>query len=183
MGAKVNRQWRLAARPVGLIKESDFEWREEPVPTPGDGEILVRNIYLSLDPANRGWVREGKSYVPPVATGEVMRGIAIGVVEQSHRADFRVGDIVQGMLGWQGYALTDGAGLTPVTKRPVPSVDNPPGAIWDHRANSLFRSIRDRETESWGDACGFSGGRCGWVARWADREDQGLPCGWHCRFH
>ena len=112
MGAKVNRQWRLAARPIGLIKESDFEWREEPVPTPGEGEILVRNIYLSLDPANRGWVREVKSYIPPVTIGEVMRGITIGVVEQSHHPDFQVGDIVQGILGWQEYALTDGAGLT-----------------------------------------------------------------------
>lgn len=74
MGAKINRQWRLATRPIGLIKESDFEWHEEPVPTPRDNEILVRNIYLSLDPANRGWVREAKSYIPPVAIGEVMRG-------------------------------------------------------------------------------------------------------------
>ena len=83
MDSKVNRQWRLAARPVGFIKESDFEWREEPVPTPGEGEILVRNILLSLDPANRGWVSEVKSYTPPVAIGEVMRGITIGVAEQS----------------------------------------------------------------------------------------------------
>jgi NADPH-dependent curcumin reductase CurA len=118
MKAQVNRQWRLAARPVGLIKESDFEWREEPIPTPGDNEILVRNIYLSLDPANRGWVREEKSYVPPVAIGEVMRGIAIGVVEQSHHADFQAGDIVQGALGWQDYALTDGAGLTKLPRAP-----------------------------------------------------------------
>ncbi|MEE9610603.1 MAG: NADP-dependent oxidoreductase, partial [Desulfatiglandales bacterium] len=118
MKAEVNRQWRLAARPVGLIKESDFEWREEPVPTPGDHELLVRNIYLSLDPANRIWVREEKSYVPPVAIGEVMRGIAIGVVEQSHHADFQAGDIVQGALGWQDYALTDGAGLTKLPRDP-----------------------------------------------------------------
>lgn len=118
MGAKVNRQWRLAARPIGLIKESDFEWCEEPAPTLGDDEILVRNIYLSLDPANRGWVREAKSYVPPVAIGEVMRGITIGVVEQSHHTDFQVGDIVQGMLGWQEYALTDGTGLTRLPRKP-----------------------------------------------------------------
>lgn len=118
MGAKVNRQWRLAVRPIGFIKESDFEWREEPVPTPGEGEILVRNIYLSLDPANRGWVREVKSYIPTVAIGEVMRGITIGVVEQSHHADFQAGDIVQGILGWQEYALTDGAGITQLPRDP-----------------------------------------------------------------
>jgi len=116
MEKKINRQWRLAARPMGLIKESDFAWHEEPVPTPGDGEILVRNIYLSLDPASRGWVREEKSYIPPVAIGEVMRGIAIGIVEQSNHNDFQTGDIVQGILGWQAYTLTDGAGLTRLPK-------------------------------------------------------------------
>jgi NADPH-dependent curcumin reductase CurA len=112
MDAKINRQWRLAARPKGLIKESDFEWHEEPVPIPGADEILVRNIYLSLDPANRGWITEAKSYIPPVGIGEVMRGGTIGVVEQSHHADFQAGDIVQGLLGWQYYALTDGIALT-----------------------------------------------------------------------
>jgi NADPH-dependent curcumin reductase CurA len=112
MEAKINRQWRLAARPTGLIKESDFEWHEEAVPSPGENDILVRNIYLSLDPANRGWVREAKSYVPPVAIGEVMRGTTIGVVEQSHHGDFQAGDIVQGVLGWQDYALTNDTALT-----------------------------------------------------------------------
>jgi len=73
---------------------------------------------LSLDPANRGWVREVKSYIPPVAIGEVMRGITIGVVEQSYHADFQAGDIVQGILGWQEYALTDGAGLTQLPRDP-----------------------------------------------------------------
>ena len=116
MDTRVNRQWRLAARPVGLIKESDFEWREEPVPTPGEGEILVRNIFLSLDPANRGWINEVKSYIPPVALGEVMRGITIGVVEQSYHAEFQAGNIVQGILGWQDYAVTDGTGLTQLPK-------------------------------------------------------------------
>jgi NADPH-dependent curcumin reductase CurA len=118
MKAKVNRQWRLAARPVGLIKESDFEWHEEPMPALSEGKILVRNIYLSLDPANRGWVREGKSYIPAVAIGEVMRGITIGIVEQSRHADFRPGDIVQGMLGWQEYAVTDGVGMTRLPSEP-----------------------------------------------------------------
>ena len=79
----INRQWRLAARPEGLIKESDFEWVEEPVGELEEGQVLVRNIYLSLDPANRGWVRESASYVEPVQIGDVMRGLTIGVVEDS----------------------------------------------------------------------------------------------------
>lgn len=112
MKEKLNRKWCLVQRPVGLIKESDFEWREEPISQLGVDEIRVRIIYLSLDPAIRGWVREGKSYVPPVEIGEVIRGIAIGVVEQSRNPAFQNGDIVQGMLGWQEYAVTDGKGLS-----------------------------------------------------------------------
>src|SRR5512136_376842 len=112
MTTKINRQWRLAARPVGLVKESDFEWREEPVPTPGEGELLVHNLYLSLDPTNRGWMNETATYLRPVAIGEVMRGITLGVVEQSRHAQFPKGALVQGTLGWQDYALTNGTGLT-----------------------------------------------------------------------
>ena len=80
MSDRINRQWRLASRPEGLIKDSDFQWVEEPVGALADGEVLVRNIYLSLDPANRGWVREGPSYVEPVGVGDVMRGLTIGGV-------------------------------------------------------------------------------------------------------
>jgi len=114
----MNRLWRLAARPVGLIRESDFTWCQEPLPAPVEGQVLIRNIYLSLDPGNRGWLREGKSYMPPVAVGEVMRGITIGRVEQSLHPDFKMGDLVQGILGWQEYALSDGTGLTLLTEDP-----------------------------------------------------------------
>lgn len=111
-----NRQWRLAARPVGLIKESDFEFHEESVPGLEDGQLVVRNIYLSLDPANRGWVTDQPSYIPPVPLGEVMRGIAVGVVEDSRHPGFQPGDMVQGMLGWQSYLLSDGRGLQKLPK-------------------------------------------------------------------
>jgi len=118
MSAKVNRQWRVRVRPVGLIKESDFEWREEPVAEPAPGQVLVRNVYLSLDPANRGWLNEGDTYVPAVPLGDVMRGLAIGVVEDSHDAGFQRGDIVSGMLGWQDYAVADAAALTRIREDP-----------------------------------------------------------------
>ena len=111
-----NRQWRLAARHVGLIKESDFEFHEESVPGLEDGQLVVRNIYLSLDPANRGWVTDQPSYIPPVPLGEVMRGIAVGVVEDSRHPGFQPGDMVQGMLGWQSYLLSDGRGLQKLPK-------------------------------------------------------------------
>ena len=116
MSVKINRQWRLASRPAGLLKESDFQWNEEPVPTPGKGQLLVRNIYLSLDPTNRGWVSDYETYLPPVAIGEVMRGITIGIIEKSHHDDFQEGDIIQGLLGWQDYALSEGLGLFKLPK-------------------------------------------------------------------
>jgi NADPH-dependent curcumin reductase CurA len=122
MKNNINKQWHLASRPNGLIKESDFNWHEEPLPVPGEGEILVRIIYLSLDPANRGWVTDRKSYMPPVAIGEVMRGIGLGVVAQSNHAKFKVGDLVQGLLGWQTYALSDGKGLACLPKEGVPDL-------------------------------------------------------------
>ena len=122
MGNHINQQWRLASRPVGLIKESDFEWREEALPVPREGELVVRILYLSLDPAIRGWVTDARSYMPPVAIGEVMRGIGLGVVEQSKHAKFKVGDLVQGLLGWQAYALSDGMGLVRLPKEGVPDL-------------------------------------------------------------
>lgn len=115
----MNHQWILVARPEGLPKLSDFDWREERVPVPGPGQVLVRNIFLSLDPAMRGWMA-GDSYVPAVPLGTVMRGIAIGVVEATNDPGFSVGDQVQGMLGWQEYFVGDAKGLAKLPPMPVP---------------------------------------------------------------
>ena len=120
MTERINRQWRLAARPEGLIKDSDFQWVEEPLRSIEDGEVLVRSIYLSLDPANRGWVREGPSYVEPVEIGDVMRGITVGVVEASRNDRFSEGDLVTGTIGWQDYGISDGAGLRVIPAGPLP---------------------------------------------------------------
>ncbi len=85
----VNHVYRLAARPVGLPKPSDWTYTEEPVPEPGDGEVLVKVEYVSLDPAMRGWMNEGRSYIPPVGIGEVMRAFAVGEVIASNDPDVR----------------------------------------------------------------------------------------------
>jgi hypothetical protein len=120
MSQYINRQWRLAARPEGLIKEADFEWREEAVRALRNGEVLVRNIYLSLDPANRGWVSGGPSYVEPVAIGEVMRGLTLGIVESSRRDGFAEGDLVSGTGGWQDYFISDGSDIRILPPSPLP---------------------------------------------------------------
>jgi NADPH-dependent curcumin reductase CurA len=116
MPKNVNHQWCLAARPIGHIKPSDFAWKEEPMPTPNEGELLVRVIFLSLDPSQRGYMLERVSYMPPLALGDVMRGVTLGVVEQSRNVKFQSGDLVYGMLGWQEYAVTDGMGLMKLPK-------------------------------------------------------------------
>ncbi len=116
----INRQFRLAARPVGLPKRSDWNLVEEPVPVPGDGEFLVHVGYISLDPAMRGWMNEGKSYVPPVGIGEVMRAGAVGEVIDSKNARFPVGSHVVGIFGVQEYALSNGKGVNLVDAKAVP---------------------------------------------------------------
>ncbi len=119
----VNRQWRLARRPRGLVRESDFNWTEEPVPSVGDGQVLVRNVFLSMDPTQRGWMSRD-TYLPAIAIGEVIRSLGVGQVVGSRREDFRPGDLVSGGVGWQDYLLTDGGGPLPLVKLPA-GVDIP----------------------------------------------------------
>lgn len=107
--ARINRQWRLARRPEGNFKNSDLEFSEEPVRGLDDGEVLVRNIYLSLDPTNRIWMSDVDQYMPPVEIGEVMRGGTLGVVEESKFEGLAPGDVVlPGLGGWQDFVI--GAG-------------------------------------------------------------------------
>ena len=117
---RANAQWRLAARPVGLPKPSDWEYVEEPAPDPGDGQFMVALEYLSLDPAMRGWMNEGRSYVPPVGIGEVMRAGALGRVIATHHPGFAVDDHVVGIFGVQEFAVSDGRGVTKVDPAVAP---------------------------------------------------------------
>ncbi|MFS2137879.1 NADP-dependent oxidoreductase [Duganella sp. Dugasp56] len=100
---ETNLQFRLAARPVGMVKDSDWQQVEEPLRELADGEMLVKVLYLSLDPAMRGWMNDAKSYIRPVGIGEVMRAGGIGVVVESKSSRFAVGDYVQGGTGVQRY--------------------------------------------------------------------------------
>jgi NADPH-dependent curcumin reductase len=106
-----NNRFLLAARPVGLPNASDWSYGEEPVREPGEGEVLVKIQYISLDPAMRGWIREGRSYVPPVEIGEVMRALGAGEVIASNHPGVAVGDQVTGLLGVQEYAVVHGDGV------------------------------------------------------------------------
>ncbi|WP_405997344.1 NADP-dependent oxidoreductase [Streptomyces sp. NBC_00829] len=112
--SRTNRQLRLAARPVGQPRPTDWEHVEEPVGEPGDGELLVQVLCLSIDPAMRGWMNAGRSYIPPVDIGAVMRAGAVGRVVASRHPGFAVGDHVSGLFGVQEYCVSDGRGVTKV---------------------------------------------------------------------
>ncbi len=111
-----NPRWLLTSRPVGLAGPDNFTWEEVPLSEPAEGEIRVRSVYLSLDPTNRAWMNPTATYLPPVALGEVMRGLALGVVETSNNPKFAVGDIVTGLIGWQTYLVGDGRGLAKIQR-------------------------------------------------------------------
>lgn len=116
----LNHKFELAARPVGMPKRSDWKYVEEPVREPSEGELLVRILYISLDPAMRGWMNEGRSYIAPVGIGEVMRALALGRILASRNSKFAVGHYVYGPLGVQEFALTNGNGLTKVDPSAAP---------------------------------------------------------------
>ena len=123
--ATINHQWRLAARPLGEVKDTDFAWSEEPLRAPADKEVSVRTLYLSLDPTNRIWMNAADSYLPMIPLGEVMRGGGIGVVMESKNAAFAAGDLVQGLLGWQEYFIGAPAGLSK-----LPAIPGVPVTAW-----------------------------------------------------
>ena len=116
MAALQNRQFRLAARPVGLAKESDWKMTTEAVADPAEGQVLVKVLMLSLDPAMRGWMNEGRSYMPPVGIGEVMRAGGVGKVVASRNPAFKEGDLVAGGFGIQEYCLVADAKKTGLHK-------------------------------------------------------------------
>jgi NADPH-dependent curcumin reductase len=106
MSGSKNRQWILAARPTGNLTGNEFRWNEAPIPQPADGQVLVRNLWLSFDPTQRGWMARD-SYLPMIPLGEVMRAFGVGQVIETRLPEFKKGDLVQGMFGWQDYVAAD----------------------------------------------------------------------------
>ena len=114
-----NQRWVLKRRPEGAIKPGDLELITEPVPDLAEDQVLVRTVYLSLDPTNRIWMSDRDQYMPPVRIGDTMRGGAIGVVERSRSERFKQGDLVNpGLGGWSTYSVANGATLNPVPAIP-----------------------------------------------------------------
>ncbi|HSY91399.1 MAG TPA: NADP-dependent oxidoreductase [Candidatus Binatus sp.] len=115
--ALVNHRFTLASRPVGMPTRTDWAYEEETVRELHEGEVLIRVLFISLDPAMRGWMNQSRSYVPPVAIGEVMRALALGQVAASRNPRFAVGKHVSGTFGVQEYFISEGKGLIEVDPR------------------------------------------------------------------
>src|SRR6266498_98662 len=117
----LNKQVLLVSRPQGAVTETNFSIVETALPTPGPGEALVRNEWLSLDPYMRGRMNDVKSYVPPVQLGEVMVGQTAGEVIESQDPRFKPGDQVLTQLGWQLYGVVKAGELTPIDAKRAPA--------------------------------------------------------------
>ena len=116
MTATVNQQIRLASRPVGAATADNWRLTDDAVPAPGAGQVLVRVLLLSLDPAMRGWMNEGRSYIAPVGIDEVMRAGGVGRVVESKDPAFAVGDAVSGLFGVQEFACLPAKALEKMKK-------------------------------------------------------------------
>jgi NADPH-dependent curcumin reductase CurA len=120
MAGSVNRQILLRSRPEGAASLANFELMERPTPEPGEGEVLMRILYLSLDPYMRGRMSDAKSYAKPADIGQPMVGGTVGEIVRSRNPKYSVGDIVLGYGGWQEYALSNGAGLRKLDPKEAP---------------------------------------------------------------
>lgn len=116
----INRQFTLAARPVGMPKESDFALVSAPMPSPDDGQVLLRTLFLSVDPYMRGRMTGVRTYADPVDIGQLMVGGTVGEVVESRNPKFQTGDVVSGFWGWQEFAVSDGKGLRTIDTKLAP---------------------------------------------------------------
>ena len=107
----INRQVVLVSWPTGIAQAENFSIREAPVVSPAEGQILVRNEFLSVDPAMRGWIADGENYSAPVTIGSVMRALAVGEIVETRHPDYRAGEVVTGWFGWQELATVDGGAV------------------------------------------------------------------------
>ncbi len=164
-----NRQFTLAARPVGLPKESDFKLVETPVVPPGDNEFLAQTLYLSVDPYMRGRMNDARSYAPAVKIGEVMVGGALAKVLESNNPGFQPGDIVEGFIGWQEYVTTNGAGFRKIDPSLAP-ISTALGVLGMPGLSAYFGLLdicnpRPGETVVVSGAAGAVGSLAGQIAR------------------
>ncbi|WP_101757386.1 NADP-dependent oxidoreductase [Oceanicoccus sp. KOV_DT_Chl] len=154
-----NAQWLLRRRPQGMVTLDDFEYKESPMPSAdlAAGDVLVKNLYLSFDPAMRGWMDDAPSYLPPVAIGEPMRASAVGQVIASENTAMPVGSLVQGMFGWQQYAVSKSSDLFPAMALPEGTPPTMPLSIFGGTSLTAYFGLLDVGQLQAGDTVLVSG--------------------------
>ena len=165
-----NRQWILNARPAGKLTGEEFVWNEAPIPRPSEGQVLIRTLWLSVDPAQRIWMARD-SYKPAIPLGDVMQSFAVGQVIDSRHPDFRPDDLVRGDFSWQDYLVTDGTGFGGV--QPVSPGTPPNLALSLFGVNGLtsyfgmieIGKIKAGETVVVSGAAGATGSVAGQIAK------------------
>jgi NADPH-dependent curcumin reductase CurA len=170
MNENKNRQWILNARPAGRLTGEEFRWTEAPIPQPADGQVLIRTLWLSVDPAQRIWIARD-SYKPAVPLGDVMQSFAVGQVLESRHPDFKPGDLVRGDFSWQDYVVTGGKGFGGMQK--VPPGTPPNLALSLFGVNGLtayfgiteIGQIKAGETVVVSSAAGATGSVAGQIAK------------------
>jgi hypothetical protein len=177
-----NRQVRLKSRPSGIPQAEHFEIVEQPVPEPRDGQFLVRNDFLSVDPAMRGWVSAVANYSQPVGIGEVMRSFAAGVVVASRHPGYAVGESVMGLLGWQEYAVSDGSAITRKVKETDLPLSASLGILGLNGVTAYFALVevgqpRAGDTVVVSTAAGAVGATVGQIAKLAGCRTVGIAGG------
>lgn len=143
--SSINRQWLLKQRPQGMVSKDDFEYVEAPMPNVdlSTGDVLVKTLYLSFDPAMRGWMDDVPSYLPPVALGEPMRASSVSEVIESQNPELPVGTLVQGMYGWQEYAVAGAADLMPPMALPEGTPPTMPLSIFGGTSLTAYFGLLD----------------------------------------
>src|ERR671918_824212 len=165
-----NRQWILNVRPAGRLTGEEFRWNEASIPQPSNGQVLVRNLWLSVDPAQRTWMTRD-SYKPKVPLGEVMQSFAVGQVLESRHPDFKAGDLVRGDFGWQDYAATDGKTFGGIQKLPPGMPLNLALSLFGLNGLTAYFGITDigqikaGETVVVSSAAGATGSTAGQIAK------------------
>lgn len=165
MKSQVNRQVRLKSRPTGIPQSDHFEIVATPILDLADKQFLVRNEFLSVEPAMRGWVSAVANYSTPVGIGEVMRAFAAGTVVASRHPNYREGDTVMGMLGWQEYAISDGSTITRKVKENDLPLSLSLGVLGLNGVTAYF-GLLDVGQPRPGDTVVVSTARGRWVPQW-----------------
>jgi len=166
-----NRQWILTSRPESLVGPENFEFVESDIPEISDGQMLIRSLYFSMDPTQRGWLHEEDNYVEPVAIGAPMRAGGIGQVVESKMEGFAPGDLVNGTLTWGDYCVVDGDGFVPPRK-----IDNSVPLTWHMSAFGIttltayfgmteVAQVKEGDVVLISGAAGATGAACSQIAR------------------